>query len=93
MLPIRGENLTAYPSVTLRRTRPLSHRELVRVTAFVSHAFEDFTLADPSCGFISHDFHVWLMYGGTGSRSKPLTVEDMSIPLVRTLRSGNLRTS
>ena len=73
------------------------NREMVRVTAFVSHAFEDFTLADPSCGGTSHDFHVWLMYGGqtqsntiyccpgeggAGSRSKPLSVEDISIPLV-----------
>jgi len=36
---------------------------LVRITAFVSHAFEDFTLADPSCSTQSRDFQVWLAYG------------------------------
>jgi hypothetical protein len=72
------------------------NHELVRVTAFVSHAFEDFTLADPSCGAELRNFHVWLMYGsqtqsntvyccpgegGAGPRSKPLSVEDIPIPL------------
>jgi hypothetical protein len=37
---------------------------LVRVTAFVSHAFEDFTLADPSCAAKPGEFSVWLSYGG-----------------------------
>jgi hypothetical protein len=70
---------------------------LVRVTAFVSHAFEDFTLADPSCGATSRNFEVWLAYGGktqsntayccpgesgASSRSKPLSIEDIPIPLV-----------
>jgi hypothetical protein len=69
---------------------------LVRVTAFVSHAFEDFTLADPSCATKSRDFQVWLAYGGKaksntvyccpgegskGPRSKPLAVEDITVPL------------
>ena len=73
------------------------NHQLIRVTAFVSHAFEDFTLADPSCGAESRNFHIWLMYGsktqsntvyccpgegGAGPRSKPLSVEDIPIPLV-----------
>lgn len=73
------------------------NHELVRVTAFVSHAFEDFTLADPSCGAESRNLRVWLMYGshtqsntvyccpgegGARPRSKPLSVEDIPIPLV-----------
>lgn len=74
------------------------NHELVCVTAFVSHAFEDFTLADPGCRAESRNFHIWLMYGGqtqsntvyccpgeggAGPRSKPLSVEDIPIPLVR----------
>lgn len=35
---------------------------LVRLTAFVTHGFEDFHLADPTCP--TQGFSVWVMYGG-----------------------------
>jgi hypothetical protein len=69
----------------------------VRVTAFVSHAFEDFTLADPSCSTKSRDFQVWLAYGGktqsntvyccpgessATDRSQSLSVEGIPVPLL-----------
>jgi hypothetical protein len=69
-----------------------SHK-LVEVTGFVSHAFEDFTVFDPTCPSWPG---VWLEYGGkaksgtmyccgvTAERHRPneLKVEDISIPLV-----------
>jgi hypothetical protein len=69
-----------------------NHR-LVEVTAFVSHAFEDFSLSDLAC----HSSQgVWLEYGGRAKsgtmyccgetadrhRLKQLKVEDIPIPLV-----------
>ncbi|MGO9649431.1 MAG: hypothetical protein ACLPOO_15415 [Terriglobales bacterium] len=75
---------------------PAAHNhELVRLTAFVTHGFEDFHIADPTCHTLG--FSVWVMYGGkaqsgtayccpgeTGdkTRSEPLTVEGVQIPLV-----------
>jgi hypothetical protein len=69
------------------------NHKLVEVTGFVSHAFEDFTLFDPTCPSWPG---VWLEYGGkaksgtmyccgvTADRHRPkeLKVEDISIPLV-----------
>jgi hypothetical protein len=72
------------------------NHKLIEVTAFVTHGFEDFHLADPSCTKLSNHFSVWVMYGGKApsntvyccpgeggdqTRSKALTVEGMSIPL------------
>lgn len=68
------------------------NHKLVEVTAFVSHAFEDFTLFDPMC---SSWPEVWLEYGGkaksgtmyccgvTADRHRPneMKVEDIPIPL------------
>ena len=71
------------------------NHKLVRLTAFVTHGFEDFQLADPECQ--AQDFSVWVMYGGkaisntmyccpgeggAAAREKPLIVEDVEIPLV-----------
>ena len=69
-----------------------NHR-LIKVTGFVSHAFEDFTLFDPTC---DESPKVWLEYGGTAkagtmyccgvtlSRSRPkrLVIDKIPIPLV-----------
>ena len=70
--------------------------ELIRITAFVSHGFENFTLSDPSCSEQREHFQVWLTYGGKTQsstvyccpgedgrepRSRPLTVEDIQVPL------------
>jgi len=68
-----------------------NHR-LVEVTGFVSHAFEDFTIFDPTCPSWPA---VWLEYGGkaksgtmyccgvTADRHRPkeLKIEDIPIPL------------
>ena len=67
--------------------------KLVEVTAFLSHGFEDFTLFDPAC---PADRAIWLEYGGrissgtvfccganpSRTRSEPLAVEGLQIPLV-----------
>lgn len=76
---------------------PAAHNhELVRLNAFVTHGFENFILADPSCVSPPH-FSIWVMFGvkaesstvyccpgegGRTSRSKPLEVEGMQIPLI-----------
>lgn len=71
------------------------NRELVRLTSFVTHGFEDFHLVEPTCH--TQGFSVWVMYGGraqsdtayccpgeTGSKTRPesLTIENVQIPLV-----------
>ena len=69
------------------------NHKLVEVNGFVSHAFEDFTIFDPTCGKYPN---VWLEYGGTvksgtmyccgvtADRKRPneLQVENIAIPLV-----------
>src|SRR5579859_1773409 len=74
----------------------LNH-ELVRLTAFVTHGFEDFTLADPGCPEMSNHFSVWLTFGGKAqsnttyccpgesaqaTRHESLAIEGKQIPLV-----------
>lgn len=70
------------------------NHQLVEVSGFVSHAFEDFTLFDPACPSWPG---VWLEYGGrsksgtmyccgvTADRHRPkeLVIEDISIPLLK----------
>jgi hypothetical protein len=69
------------------------NRQLIEVTGFISHGFEDFSLQDPECPSWPW---VWLEYGGTvrsgtmyccgvtadRSRPKELEVEKIAIPLV-----------
>jgi hypothetical protein len=69
------------------------NHKLIELTGFVAQAFEDFSIFDPQC---SSDQCVWLEYGGTtksgtvyccgetiaNSRSEPLVVEDIPIPLL-----------
>jgi hypothetical protein len=71
----------------------LYNHKLVRVTAFVSHGFEDFGLVDFDC---PSSIGVWLEYGGLAksgtiyccgvsderTRPAPLTIEGVLIPLV-----------
>ncbi len=79
----------------LSRDPAAYNHSLVRLTAFVTHGFEDFHLADPSCA--TQGFSVWVMYGGKAqsdtvyccpgegaakTRSEPLTFEGLQIPLV-----------
>jgi len=66
--------------------------KLVRVTAFASHGFENFTLFDPACQSWPE---IWLEYGGLASsgtvyccdelknrkRSKPIEIEGITVPL------------
>jgi hypothetical protein len=71
------------------------NHQLVRLTAFVTHGFEDFQIAEPTCP--TQDFQIWLMYGGTiesntayccpgesgrDTRSKPLSIEGTQVPLL-----------
>jgi len=76
------------------KDNPAAHNhELIEVTGFVRHGFEDFGLFDPTCGSFPY---IWLEYGGkvksgtmyccgvTDSRSRPseLIVENIQVPLV-----------
>jgi hypothetical protein len=76
---------------------PAAHNhELVRLTAFLSAGFEDFTVAEPGCPKLSYHFEIWAMYGGkaktntiyccpgeggAANRSKSLSVEGIDVPL------------
>ena len=74
------------------------NHELVRLTAFVTHGFEDFLVADPTCS--SEGFSLWVMYGGNAQsntiyccpgeggdqrRQGPLSIEGIQIPLAEDL--------
>jgi len=86
------EQPTSVTVCQLKNDPPAFNHKLVEVTAFVSHAFEDFTLFDPTC---SSWPAVWLEYGGkaksgtmycsgvTADRHRPneMKVEDIAIPL------------
>jgi hypothetical protein len=77
------------------------NHELVRLTAFVTHGFEDFHLADPTCP--TQGFSVWVMYGGKNqsdtayccpgesaeARPDSLAVEGVQIPLIDDLAFHN----
>lgn len=80
----------------LARNPAAHNHELVRLNAFVTHGFENFTLADPSCVPPPHS-SIWVMYGGKAEsrtvyccpgeggrtlRPKALEVESVQIPLV-----------
>jgi hypothetical protein len=80
----------------LSRDSGFYNHKLVRLTAFVTHGFEDFHLADPSCH--TQDFRVWVMYGGNvqsntmyccpgeaagKTRPQPLTIEGIEIQIVQ----------
>ena len=81
----------------LANDRAKYNHELVEVTAFVSHGFEDFALFDPTC---PTRFDIWLEYGGTvksgtmyccgvtadRTRAKQLVVEDIPVSLVEDVR-------
>lgn len=69
-------------------------RQLVEVTTFVSHGFEDFSVFDPSC--IANGPVIWLDYGGdhpsdtiwccdhpAGTRVTPLIVDMIPTTIVR----------
>jgi hypothetical protein len=73
------------------------NRELVRLTAFVTHGFEDFHIAEPNCPNPPEHFCIWVMYGGKAesntvyccpgeasreTRPEALTVERIQVPLV-----------
>jgi hypothetical protein len=80
----------------LSRDPAAYNHKLIRLTAFVTHGFEDFQIAEPDCP--TQGFSIWLMYGGTAesntmyccpgeagaeTRFEPLTIEGINIPLVR----------
>src|SRR6267142_6829520 len=90
------EQSTAPEKVTLCQLKSdlaKYNHKLIEVVGFVSHGFEDFTIAYPDC---SSWPAVWLEYGGTASsntmyccgvtpsrtRPKQLIVEKFPIPLV-----------
>lgn len=93
-----GKNIAEPHDVTyceLSRNPAAYNRQLVRLTAFVTHGFEDFGLADSSCH--TQGFSVWVMYGGNAqsntmyccpgeaaskTRPEPLRIDGLEIPLV-----------
>jgi hypothetical protein len=85
----------------LARYPGANNHELVQLTAFVTHGFEDFHLAEPNCANAAPHFNLWVMYGGKAQsntkyccpgesgrdkRSEPLTVEGVQVPLVEDLK-------
>lgn len=78
-------------------TNPAAYNhELVRLTAFVTHGFEDFQIVEPNCPSPPAQFSLWVMYGGRtesnttyccpgeaggGTRSEVLTIDGITIPL------------
>jgi hypothetical protein len=80
---------------------PLAYNhEMVRITAFVTHGFEDFSISQPDCDAPPEHFSVWVEYGGKAesntvyccpdesggsTRSEPLIVEGVQIPLISDL--------
>lgn len=79
----------------LSRDPAAYNHKVVRLTAFVTHGFEDFQIADPDC--YTQGFSIWAMYGGSITsgttyccpgesaskrRAEPLTIEGIQIPLV-----------
>ena len=73
------------------------NHELLRLTAFVTHGFENFSLTQPNCIDSLKHFAIWIMYGGKAhsdtvyccpgegggeTRSEPLLVEGIQIPLI-----------
>ena len=46
----------------LSRNPAAYNHELVRLSAFVTHGFEDFHFVDPTCN--TPGFSLWVMYGG-----------------------------
>lgn len=80
----------------LKQNPAAYNHDLVEVTGFVSHGFEDFTGFEPSCP--DPDWtEIWLEYGGetasgtmyccgltnARTRPKPMVVEDVPVPLVQ----------
>lgn len=71
------------------------NHQFLRITAFVTHGFEDFHLVDPTCSY--DGFSVWVTYGGKaesntayccpgeaggGQRAKPLRIDETDLPLL-----------
>ncbi len=107
-LPLQAQIRQSMPSDASRKPRDIDFCEIakdpaaynhnfVRITAFVTHGFEDFTLADPSCRSRSPRFSIWLMYGGKTQsntiyccpgeganevQSESLAIEGIQLPLL-----------
>jgi hypothetical protein len=87
-----GERAESVTVCQLKEDPAAYNHKLVKVTGFVSHDFEDFTLYDPACPAWPA---VWLEYGGTSksgtmyccgvtadrTRPKELVVENITVPL------------
>jgi hypothetical protein len=61
-------------------------KQVVRVRATISIAFEDFTLETPGCGDAKADHPIWLMYGGDEPTPVPSTWNDVSRPAGRVIK-------
>jgi hypothetical protein len=81
----------------LAKDPAIYNHALVRLTAFVTHGFEDFHLAEPNCVIPKQHLSIWVTYGGKagsntvyccpgeadrGMRAEPLIVEGVQIPLI-----------
>ncbi len=70
------------------------NHQVLRLTGFVTHGFEDFEISEPDCP--TQGFSIWLMYGGKAesgtvyccpgesgrdTRSKALTIDGVGVPL------------
>jgi hypothetical protein len=107
-LPLSAQATQSSSTATAAEPRKVSYceladdpaaynHELVQLTAFVTHGFEDFTLTQPNCATPVQHFSIWIEYGGKAesntvyccpgeaaaeTRSEPLIVEGVQIPLI-----------
>lgn len=88
------------PFCELAKDPAAYNHELIRLTAFVTSGFEDFSLAEPNCSTPAYRFALWVMYGGkaqsgtvyccpgeggNATRSASLTVDGVEVPLINDL--------
>ena len=90
----QSEKLEDATLCALRKSPELWNHKFVRVTAYVTHGYEESSVVDPACGDYRDGSEVWMEYGGqVGSgtmyfgpnsprhREKELVVEGQSLPL------------
>jgi hypothetical protein len=90
----KSQELEKVSLCDLKKAPAAFNHKLIKVTDFVSHGFEDFTLFDPWCPDWQE---VWLQYGGKsksgtiyccgvsgdrGPRAQELEIEKTTIPLI-----------
>jgi hypothetical protein len=91
----RGENPEQATTCQLTKDPAAYNHRLLKMTGFITHGFEDFSLFDPACSSVDSN-PVWIEYGGRRSsptvyccgaapsarRPEALVVEDIPTPVI-----------